>query len=147
MGNLGFQELLLVLVVLGLFIVPVIFFLITLQNTLKIIEPQNRRMQPGNVWLLLIPLFGFVWSFIMVTAIADSCKTQLEQYGIFYEQRPTYNVGIGWAVCLALSIVVGLFSIISLVMLITYWVKVNDVRKQLLSLKEVHERKEDGSIL
>src|SRR6476619_6032311 len=119
MGDLGFQELLL-LVVIGLCILPVIFFLITLQNTLKIIEPQNRKMQPGYVWLVLIPFFGIVWSFIMVKAIAESCKAQLEQYDVFYEQKPTYSVGIGWAATLALSAVIGLFSIVSLLLLITY---------------------------
>src|SRR3954447_211691 len=115
MGNLGFQELLLFFIVIGIFILPVIFFLITLQNTLKIIEPQNRKMQPGNVWLLLIPLFGFIWSFILVNAVADSCKAQLEQYDVFYEQRPTYNVGMCWAVSSVLSVVVKLFSIVALV--------------------------------
>src|SRR3954454_17235547 len=139
MGNFGFQELLLLLIVLGIYLIPIIFFLITLQNTLKIIEPQNRKMQPGNVWLLLIPLFGFVWSFIMVNAIADSCKAQLEQYDVHYEQKPTYSVGMGWAVCMVLSVIVKLFSIVSIVMFITYWLKVNDVRKQLLALKEVYE--------
>src|SRR3954452_11022584 len=134
MGFLGFQELLLLLIVSGIYIIPIIFFLVTLQNTLKIIEPQNRKMQPGNVWLLLIPLFGFVWSFVMVSAVADSCKAQLEQYDVYYEQRPTYSIGMGWAVCLVLSMVINLFSIVSMIMFITYWVKVNDVRKQLITL-------------
>ena len=147
MGNLGFQELLLFLVVIGIVIIPVIFFLITLQNTLNIIEPQNRKMQPGNVWLLLIPLFGFVWSFVIVNAVADSCKAQLEQYDVFYDQKPTYSVGMGWAVCLVLSMVVSLFSIVAIVMFITYWVKLNEVRKQLITLKERYESREDGSIL
>src|SRR3954452_22145897 len=120
MGFLGFQELLLLLIVSGIYIIPIIFFLVTLQNTLKIIEPQNRKMQPGNVWLLLIPLFGFVWWFVIVNAIADSCKAQLEQYDVFYEQKSTYNLGMGWAICLVLSMVVNLFSIVSIVMFITY---------------------------
>jgi len=147
MGNFGFQELLLLFIILGIGIIPIIFFLITLQNTLKVVEPQNRKMQPGNVWLLLIPLFGFVWSFVLVSAIADSCKAQLEQYDVYYEQRPTYSIGMGWAVCLVLSMIVKLFSIVSIAMFITYWVKVNDVRKELITLKEVHERRDDGSIL
>jgi len=146
MGNFGLQELLL-LAMMGLFIIPVIFFLITLQNTLRAIEPQNRTMEPGNVWLMLIPLFNFVWSFMLVNAIANSCKTQMEQYGIYNEQKSTYNVGIAWAVCLILNILLGLFSILSLIFFIVYWIKVNETRKQLLELKLLHENRDDGSIL
>jgi hypothetical protein len=147
MGNLGYQELLLVGIVLVLFIIPVIFFLVTLQNTLRVIEPQNRTMQPGNVWLVLIPFFGIVWAFIMVNAIANSCKVQLEQYGVYHEQKPTYGVGIGWAVSSALSLIVPFFSLFSLTMLIVYWIKVNETRKQLLELKQLNAGREDGSIL
>jgi len=145
-ADLGLQELLL-LALIGICIIPVIFFLITLQNTLKAVEPQNRSMKPGNVWLILIPVFGFVWSIVMVNAIANSCKTQLEQYGVFYEQKPTYSIGMGWVTCSILSMVINLFSFVAIVMLIVYWIKVNDVRKQLLALKQIHDSKDENSIL
>jgi len=43
--------------ILELMIIPAIFFYLTLQNTLKIVSLYNRTMPPGQVWLLLIPLF------------------------------------------------------------------------------------------
>jgi len=52
----------------------VMYFLITQQNTLKAIQQQNRLMRPGEVWLQLIPLFGIVWQFIVVTRISDSIR-------------------------------------------------------------------------
>ncbi|HVX52816.1 MAG TPA: hypothetical protein VHB48_21835, partial [Chitinophagaceae bacterium] len=55
MGNLGFQEALL-LAALCIVIVPFIFYLLTLQNTLKIISARNRGMKPDNVWVMLVPL-------------------------------------------------------------------------------------------
>jgi len=58
MENLGFQEILLILIVLCGMIIPKIFYLLTLQNALKTISPQNRKMEPGKVWLLFIPLFS-----------------------------------------------------------------------------------------
>jgi len=99
MGNFGFQEILLILIVFGVFLIPLIFFLINLQNTLKIIEPQNRTMEPGSVWLILIPLVNVVWVFLVVNAIANSGKAQLEQYGVYSTEKPTYSIGLAWAIC------------------------------------------------
>jgi len=48
------------IIILALFLVPGIFFLLTLQNTLKVISPENRKMQPSNVWLMFIPLFNII---------------------------------------------------------------------------------------
>ena len=67
----GFQFLFL-----ALFLIPAIFFLLTLQNTLKAISEENRKMPPANVWLMFIPLFNIVWQFIMVDRIAHSLLVQ-----------------------------------------------------------------------
>jgi hypothetical protein len=47
-----------------IWLIPTIFYLKTLQDTLKEISVENRRMPPPNVWLLLIPLFNLVWAFL-----------------------------------------------------------------------------------
>ncbi len=65
-------SLLLNLVLILLFIIPAILFVLTQQNTLKAIRPQNRLMNPGMVWLQFIPVFGQVWQFIVVSRIAGS---------------------------------------------------------------------------
>ena len=70
MGKIGITELLLIIMVmLLLFLLPFILYLVTLQNTLKEIKPENRKMQPGKVWLMFIPLFSLVWHFIMINRI------------------------------------------------------------------------------
>jgi hypothetical protein len=45
-------------VVIGLVIY--IFFLLTLQRCFSRISPANRQMEPGMVWLNLIPCFGAI---------------------------------------------------------------------------------------
>ncbi|SRR5215203_1959020 len=62
---------------LGLFLIPAIFFLLTQQNTLKAIQPHNRAMSPGQVWLQLIPIFGMIWQFFVVSKISDSLRREL----------------------------------------------------------------------
>ena len=61
-----------VLVGLAIFLVPAIFYLLTLQKALNRCSPESRAMQPGMVWLLLIPLFNLVWQFFVVINIAKS---------------------------------------------------------------------------
>ena len=70
-------------------LLPLIFYLITLSKTLKEVEQTNRRIEPGQVWLTLIPLFGLVWQFIMVNRIADSLKAEFAARNIQVEEdRP-----------------------------------------------------------
>jgi hypothetical protein len=104
-------------------------------------------MEPGNVWLMLIPLFNVVWVFMVVNAIANSTKAQLEQYGVYSSDKPTYSIGLAWAICSLCNWlpVLGIFAgLASLVLFIVYWIKVSEVRKQLLVLEEVHQNKEDS---
>lgn len=149
MDNLGFQEMLLIVVILFLFLIPSIFFMINLQNTLKAVEPQNRTMQPANVWLMLVPVLNVVWIFMVVSAIGNSTKAQLEQYGVYSSERPTYNIGLAWAICSLcnwIPVLGGFAALASIILFIVYWIKVNEVRKQLLVLSQVYQNKEEGSI-
>src|ERR1700722_9178980 len=45
-------------------------FIWTQQRVLQAVQPQNRLMRPGRVWLQLIPVFGFFWQFVVVLRIA-----------------------------------------------------------------------------
>ena len=76
MGPLDFNEILIILVFgFGIILIPTVFFLLTQQNILKNIQTQNRAMHPGEVWLQLIPIFGSIWAFFVVSRIAESIQT------------------------------------------------------------------------
>lgn len=113
-----------------LILVPYVLFLLTLQKTLQIISPENRKM-PGNVWLMFIPLFNIVWPFIMVSRIADSIGDECLRLNIpVRAQRPTYNIGLTYSI---LSITSGFIPLIGALAAITtwvmYWTKVNEYKK------------------
>ena len=96
----GGAEWILIFFVLGIMIIPKIFYIITLQNTLEAISAPNRKMESGNVWLLLIPLFNVVWHFIVVNNVADSIRAEADTNGIrIAENRLGYNIGL--AMCIA----------------------------------------------
>ena len=82
-GGLGTEELIFALVI-GLLIGLAIYipFLLTLHRALDGCSPENRRMNPGQVWLMFIPLFSLFWAFQVVSAIADSFDAEHRKRGI-----------------------------------------------------------------
>ena len=82
------------LALIALTLIPKIFYLITLQSTLKAISEENRKMPPNNVWLQLIPLFGIVWHFIIIKNMADSISAEanLKNIKIFRKMPKFYIV-------------------------------------------------------
>ena len=128
-----FIMVLLIAAVIG--IVINIFYLLTLNNTLKLVKAGNRQMEPGQVWLILIPFFGLVWQFIVVQKIADSLKAEFADRNISVgDERPGYNIGLAYCILFCCSIVPvlgGLASIGGLVCWIIYWVKINEFKARL----------------
>jgi hypothetical protein len=138
--TIGLPELSIVLVVLAcsgaLLLIPAIFYLITLQRALERCAPESRAMPPGQVWLLLIPLFNVVWQFIVVNSIAVSLRNEFARRRIpLAEGEP--GKPIGFVLCIATVIgIVPLVNIlagpVSLVCWILYWVKISGYSRMLL---------------
>ncbi len=126
-----------ILVFLGIFLVPYIFFIRTQYTTLLAIQTQNRAMQPYEVWLQLIPVFGLIWQFVVIGKIADSIRNEyLSHKHISFlgigdgelqekiKERVTYTTGFWFAVLLVCSFIPVLGIFIGLGMLalwFTYW--------------------------
>ena len=125
----GSEWILISLFLLPIFFVPAIFFLLTLQKTLNVISPENRRMPPSNVWLMLIPFFNIVWQFIVVDKIAQSIGAECVRLNIkVTDPKPTYSIGLAWNICNFLFFIPFLGGLAALVMFIIYWVKVNEFK-------------------
>ncbi|HEX2920189.1 MAG TPA: hypothetical protein VHO50_03390 [Bacteroidales bacterium] len=143
MVNFGtFEIILIVIVGFGILsILPLIFYLITLQNTLLEVRIENRKMQPGMVWLTLIPLFGIIWQFIIVNNVADSLKLEFQQRNLITdEDRPGYSIGLAFCILACCSIVpfLGfLTALAAFICWIMYWVKISSYKTKLKYSKSV----------
>lgn len=112
--------------------VSVILYLITLQNTLTEVSAENRKLNPGQVWLLLIPFFGIVWQFIIVNRIADSLKSEFAKRNILLdEDRPGYSIGLATCILFCCGFLLSFLFIGSLVCWIIYWRKISDYKRKL----------------
>lgn len=138
MGDIGFTELIFLFFVLGLglSLIPMIFYLLTLQSTLYEVKDENRKMQPGQVWLTLIPLFGIIWQFIIVNNLADSLKMEFALRNINVgEDRPGIGIGLAYCILLCCSIIpfLGILAgLAGFICWIIYWVKINDFKTKLV---------------
>jgi hypothetical protein len=136
LSQIGISELIVLALILAIIIIlPVIFYLITLQNTFLAISEENRKMQPGLVWLTLIPLFGIVWEFVIVNRMADSLKAEFVKREIKVEEdRPGFNMGLAFLIlsCCSIIPVLGAFAGIGAVVCwIIYWVQISTYKAKL----------------
>jgi hypothetical protein len=127
---------------LAIALVPEIFFLLNLQETLRRVSPQNRAMPAGYVWLQLIPVFGIGWFIYTVIKVTDSLRAEYGSRGWRPEGDFGYGVGLAAGILniagfvwewipgrvLPLGVALGIGQ---LVCWIIYWVKTARIKNRL----------------
>jgi hypothetical protein len=135
--------------VLVVVLVLVIFYLLTLQKALSRVSPRNRLMEPGMVWLMLVPCLNIIWQFLVAIRVPDSLRNEFRERGM--DDGSDYGKGIALTqAILGLvgggagnvvssmkgmeqvgSIISGVVGLIGLALFITFWVKVANYSNQL----------------
>jgi hypothetical protein len=127
-----------------------IFYLLTLQKALSRVSPENRAMQPGMVWLELIPCFNLIWQFVIAIRVPDSLRNEFRARGrddgSDYGKTIAIAQGVvaiassfigngmraaGNDMATAGSCISGGLSLVGLVLFIVFWVKVANYSNQL----------------
>jgi hypothetical protein len=128
-----------ILIVLAISITIAILYLMNLQNLLKEIAPKNRLVEPGNVWLMLIPLFNIIYPFILYPKICDSVKAEFEFRGNPEAGDYGRALGITMPILGLVGFVpfLGTFAgLANLVIFIIFWVKMAEYKNK---LKKMHK--------
>jgi len=136
MGEFSIWHWSIVLVFLGMVYVPLIFYILTLQRALDAVDPPLRPVAPGLVWLLLIPLFNFIWIFFLVVWITKGFEKMWQSQRLTAQTSAGFGVGIAYSVCWVLCLVPGLNLLLvipSLVLWILHWVQVSQAKKLVIS--------------
>jgi len=126
--------LMVILAVSAVYLVVLIFYLLTLQKTLKRCSPESCAMQPGLVWLMVIPCFNLIWHFFVVINMAKSLSAEFKKRGIAVEDKPGQTIGLIMCVCPVVAIIPFVGCVAGpagLVCWIMYWVKIADFSKKL----------------
>lgn len=113
-----------------------VLYLLTLQNTLKQVETANRQVAPGNVWLMLIPLFSLVYAFILYPQLCDSVKAEYRYRGLNSNDDFGRGLGITMPILSLCSLIPGIGSlagIANFVIFIIFWSKMAGYKSKLES--------------
>lgn len=125
----------------GVFLIPFIFYILTLSKALNKCSPASRTMQPGMLWLLLIPLFNLIWHFLVVSAMAQSLGNEFRTRGVMnVEPEPGKSPGMAMCICGVCGLIplLGILaSLASLILWIMYWVKIAEFSRQLDAVRYV----------
>jgi len=118
----------------GLLVAVVICWL--LSDVQKRIPPPFRRIEPGMVWLLLIPCFKLVWNFIALPKISQSYKAYFNAIGRADVGDCGERLAIACSACAACAMLVGfVFSCLGLPVLMAAWVLLIVYLVKILGLK------------
>ena len=126
LGQYGIGILIIILLMVLAAIVVYILFLVSMNNTIKAVSLQNRKIQPGIPFLLLAPsvinmfvvfsgmtfisiiinLAGAGLLFYVVKSIADSLEAEYLMRGMAVTGKPTYSIGITYVLLNAIAAVI-----------------------------------------
>ena len=105
-----------------------------LYTVLQAVPPQFRLMEPGMVWLMLIPCFNLVWIFFVYVRIARSYQNYFRSVGRYDVGDCGESIGLWYCICVCLSIVPcvgGIAGLISFILMIVYLVKLFGLKGQM----------------
>lgn len=126
---------LLFLVIACIFLIPLIFYILTLQKALQKCAPESRTISSGLIWLYLVPFVNLIISFVVVLGMAKTLRNEFNRRGIFVAD-PTPGQGIGLAMAIALCCsIVPIVNLLAgpahLVLWIMYWIKMAEYSRLL----------------
>ncbi|WP_005036998.1 hypothetical protein [Holophaga foetida] len=82
-----------------------IAIILFLGKCLKKVPAPYRKMEPGMVWLLIIPLFNLVWNFFVYKAISESYQGYFQSQGRTDVGDCGKNLGLAYCICSCLCII------------------------------------------
>jgi len=98
------------------------------------IPAQFRLMEPGMVWLMLIPLFSMVWVFFVTARLSKSFQNYFNAHGRTDVGDCAQQIGLWYSICTAACLVPCVNYVAgpaALVLLIIYLVKVMGLKNQI----------------
>ena len=111
-----------------LFLLPAIFYILTLQKSLNKCAPSSRTLEPGLVWLFIVPLVNLVFNFFIVFGLAKSLRNEFNRRGMFVaDPTPCQSIGLAMSICGCCSLIpfLGVLAALAqLVLWVIYWVKI-----------------------
>tara|TARA_Y100000739_G_C20601634_1_gene463273 strand:+ start:1722 stop:2165 length:444 start_codon:yes stop_codon:yes gene_type:complete len=80
-----------------------------LQQALTLCDKKNRNLDPGLVWLSLIPFFNWVWNWIILFRVKKSLMNEFNSRGLEIKiVRDAFVVGLAEMILLTSNIIISI---------------------------------------
>lgn len=126
------------------YVLPAVLYLLTLHNTLRVIQVHNRRMTYTTIWIMLIPAFNLFWQFIVYNRMNESLNAEYFSRNIPDSTDASYKTGLISGIGGLVTIIINQFLknsplVTTLYLLcyigwIAYWIQISKHKKRLQSL-------------
>lgn len=110
--------------------------LATITRVLGRVSPENRRMEPGEVWVNLVPVVNLIWPMVTVERVGESIRAELRALNRV-KKKDAFGKTSG-LIALVLVGVVTLLPPVGFVTLpfaflygIVYWVQLNGYARRM----------------
>lgn len=114
------------------------FYCNTIRQTLKLVNIENRHMQPNEAWLAMIPIFSIYWNFKIAERLSNSLTNEFFDRQIAEEERPGLVAGITYAIFILLANIpitqgyMVFMGLLAFIYFIRYWIKVSNFKALLI---------------
>ena len=126
------------IVVVVVVVVVVLSFLMEVARLLRRVQPEYRRMEPGQVWINLIPIFNVIWVTVTIERVAESLRAEFTARGL-HGPDEKYGRKAGLTTLALLATAVPLYEVaivtypVALGYWIAYWRQINRYTRRLKS--------------
>ena len=100
----------------------------------KRIPPEHRQMEPGMVWLLMIPCFNLIWNFFVFPKLSQSFKGYFDAVDDTTVGDCGASLGMAYAIvsaCCVIPYAGCLTAVASIVLLIVCLVKATGLKNRI----------------
>lgn len=114
------------ILVITVFFLLVYFYCKHLQQTLELIQPENRAAEPKSVWLMFLIPYNFIEDFFIIYNVSKSLEREATRNAVMkvFKGYGLYS-GIGWCTAQIVSIFPGILGqtggLIAIVLWFVHW--------------------------
>lgn len=135
MGSFSVWHWIIVFLIIGLFALPMFFYIRTYQGVTRALNSKGANAPTTSVWLLFVPLFSIAWFFVLLIKLKDAiAETKIEG-----TSKTWWTYGIISGVLFIASFLGGMIGdllsgvifIAWFVFAILHWVELASLRKRL----------------
>jgi hypothetical protein len=130
-------------------VVFLVLSLVAAMNCLEQCDRRRRKMEPGQVWLALIPAFGMVWIYFVILHVEESLEREYKDRGLRRPKDFGQTLGLSAVICwqagaLLMCVAVGALGVVAAAgLFVPYWMALTKHGKKLLDTRPARDDDED----